>query len=72
MKKPLDLKKNGRVMLLMSFSPNSLTAIEIWQTLPYYGYEKVGNKIMDKEQQHQEDLQRIRGFRLIDDDFMNA
>ncbi len=27
---------------------------------------------MDKEQQHQEDLQRIRGFRLIDDDFMNA
>ena len=56
----------------MSFSPNSLTAIEIWQTLPYYGYEKVGNKIMDKEQQHQEDLQRIRGFRLIDDDFMNA
>lgn len=28
--------------------------------------------MMDKEQQHQEDLQRIRGFRLIDDDFMNA
>lgn len=27
---------------------------------------------MDREQQHQEDLQRIRGFRLIDDDFMNA
>ena len=27
-------------------------------------------KPMDKEQQHQEDLQRIRGFRLIDDDFM--
>ena len=27
---------------------------------------------MDKEQQHQEDLQRIQGFRLIDDDFMNA
>lgn len=27
---------------------------------------------MDYEQQHQEDLQRIRGFRLIDDDFMNA
>lgn len=25
-----------------------------------------------KEQEHQEDLQRIRGFRLIDDDFMNA
>ena len=24
------------------------------------------------EKQHQEDLQRIRGFRLIDDDFMNA
>ena len=27
---------------------------------------------LDYEQQHQEDLQRIRGFRLIDDDFMNA
>ena len=27
---------------------------------------------MDYEQQHQADLQRIRGFRLIDDDFMNA
>lgn len=27
---------------------------------------------MDKERQHQEDLQRIRGLRLIDDDFMNA
>lgn len=27
---------------------------------------------MDKEAQHQADLQRIRGFRLIDDDFMNA
>jgi len=27
---------------------------------------------MDKEQLHQEDLQRLRGFRLIDDDFMNA
>ncbi len=26
----------------------------------------------EKEQQHKEDLQRIRGFRLIDDDFMNA
>ena len=26
----------------------------------------------EKEKQHQEDLQRIRGFRLIDDDFMNA
>lgn len=26
----------------------------------------------DKERLHQEDLQRIRGFRLIDDDFMNA
>ena len=32
----------------------------------------MGDEIMDKEQQHQEDLQRIRGFRLIDDDFMNA
>ena len=29
-------------------------------------------KPKDREQQHQEDLQRIRGFRLIDDDFMNA
>ena len=27
---------------------------------------------MDKERLHQEDLQRIWGFRLIDDDFMNA
>ena len=27
---------------------------------------------MNYEQQHEEDLQRIRGFRLIDDDFMNA
>ncbi|MCR5205571.1 MAG: PD-(D/E)XK nuclease family transposase [Lachnospiraceae bacterium] len=26
----------------------------------------------EKEQQHKEDLQRIRDFRLIDDDFMNA
>ena len=26
----------------------------------------------ERERQHQEDLQRIRGFRLIDDDFMNA
>ena len=26
----------------------------------------------ERELQHQEDLQRIRGFRLIDDDFMNA
>ncbi len=25
-----------------------------------------------REKQHQEDLQRIRGFRLMDDDFMNA
>ena len=27
---------------------------------------------MNYERQHEEDLQRIRGFRLIDDDFMNA
>lgn len=27
---------------------------------------------MDAERQHQEDLQRLRGFRLMDDDFMNA
>ena len=26
----------------------------------------------EKEKQHQEDLQRLRGLRLIDDDFMNA
>ena len=26
----------------------------------------------EKERQHQEDLQRLRGLRLIDDDFMNA
>ncbi len=46
--------------------------IEKRHILLYYNYAKVGDKIMDKEQQHQEDLQRIRGFRLIDDDFMNA
>lgn len=46
--------------------------VEIWWALLYYDYEKVGDKTMDKEQQHQEDLQRLRGFRLIDDDFMNA
>ena len=51
---------------------NLFRAIEIWLALPYYDYEEVGEEIMDKEQQHQEDLQRIRGFRLIDDDFMNA
>ena len=51
---------------------NLFRAIEIWLVLPYYDYEKVCEEIMDKEQQHQEDLQRIRGFRLIDDDFMNA
>ncbi|MBR3306151.1 MAG: nuclease [Lachnospiraceae bacterium] len=28
--------------------------------------------VAELEKQHQEDLQRIRGFRLIDDDFMNA
>ena len=26
----------------------------------------------EQERQHEEDLQRIRGFRLMDDDFMNA
>ena len=26
----------------------------------------------ERELQHQEDLQRIRGFRLIDDDFMRC
>ena len=26
---------------------------------------------VEKEKQHQEDLQRLRGLRLIDDDFMN-
>ena len=26
----------------------------------------------EKEKQHQEDLQRLRGLRLIDDDFMNV
>jgi len=51
---------------------NLFRAIEIWLVLPYYDYGKLGEEIMDKEQQHQEDLQRIRGFRLIDDDFMNA
>ena len=51
---------------------NLFRAIGIWLVLPYYDYEKVAEEIMDKEQQHQEDLQRIRGFRLIDDDFMNA
>ena len=46
--------------------------IENGVALLYYEYERVGDEIMDKEKQHQEDLQRIRGFRLIDDDFMNA
>jgi len=32
----------------------------------------VGGAMKDKEQLHQEDLQRIRAFRLMDDDFMNA
>ena len=41
---------------------NLFRAIEIWLALPYYNYEKVGEEIMDKEQQHQEDLQRIRGL----------
>ena len=27
---------------------------------------------MDNEQQHLKDLQRIKNFRLMDDDFMNA
>ena len=27
---------------------------------------------VEKEKQHQEDLQRLRGLRLIDDDFMNS
>ena len=26
----------------------------------------------ERERQHQEDMQRLRGLRLIDDDFMNA
>ena len=33
---------------------------------------KESEEPMDKERLHEEDLQRIRGFRLIDDDFMNA
>ena len=49
-----------------------VVGIENRSPLLYYNLEKVGGVIMDKEQQHQEDLQRIRGFRLIDDDFMNA
>jgi len=32
----------------------------------------VGGAMKDKEQLHQEDLQRIRAFRLMDDDFMNT
>ena len=29
------------------------------------------NKDMDFEKKHEEDLQRLRGFRLLDDDFMS-
>ncbi len=43
--------------------------IENKYTILYYCRKKVS---MTTEQQHQEDLQRIRGFRLLDDDFMNA
>ena len=32
----------------------------------------MGKYYKNNENQHEEDLQRIRGFRLIDDDFMNA
>ena len=37
-------------------------------------YEYVDSSLekAEKERQHQEDLQRLRGLRLIDDDFMNA
>ena len=37
--------------------------------MPYYDDENVGDKIMGKERRYGEDLQRIRDFRLIDDDF---
>lgn len=30
------------------------------------------NEILRKEREHQEDLQRLRGFRPIDDDFMRS
>ena len=29
-------------------------------------------EVTDQEAQHQQDLKRIRNFRLMDDDFMNA
>ena len=29
------------------------------------------NKDLDFEKKHEEDLQRLRGFRLLDDDFMS-
>ena len=35
-------------------------------------YVSVSLTEAEKEKQHQEDLQRLRGLRLIDDDFMNA
>ena len=34
--------------------------------------ESTSLTVDEKEKQHQEDLQRLRGLRLIDDDFMNA
>ena len=29
------------------------------------------NKSLDFERKHEDDLQRLRGFRLLDDDFMS-
>ena len=46
--------------------------IENDSALQYYDYKKVNDLVKDKESHHQEDLQRIRGLRLIDDDFMNV
>ena len=37
-----------------------------------YDNNRKETRYMDEIRQHQEDLQRLRGFRLMDDDFMNA
>jgi len=37
-----------------------------------HGYVTESMTKTEREKQHQEDLQRLRGLRLIDDDFMNA
>lgn len=36
-----------------------------------WGYPMNRNKSLDFERKHEDDLQRLRGFRLLDDDFMS-